>query len=153
MEGDRHTVTGLLSKQVAPTTIVREFCKPGAKLFEVMTTICPPSDCLVLISGNYRATGNSDISVATWRSGFYLHSQAMFLNACIEELAVRHNSQVLDLNKISPRYFTRHDFHLTMKGKWLLVKLIEETLSKEDTRRLTELAVNALLSQHKMGGD
>ncbi|KAG8248928.1 hypothetical protein J6590_030955 [Homalodisca vitripennis] len=157
IEGDSHArhIAGLLAKQVGPATIVREFCKPGAKFLEVTATNSPPSDCLVLIAGTndvaageqrniYRHLEERIVSkpsegrliVATLPHrhdlpvNHAINEEVVLVNAYIEELAIRHNIQVLDFNKISRRYFTRHDLHLTMRGKWLLAKLIAETLCK-----------------------
>ncbi|KAG8315035.1 hypothetical protein J6590_079196 [Homalodisca vitripennis] len=157
IEGDSHArhIAGLLAKQVGPATIVREFRKPGAKFLEVTATNTPPSDCLVLIAGAndvaageqrniYRHLEERIVSkpsegrliVATLPHrhdlpvNHAINEEVVLVNAYIEELAIRHNIQVLDFNKISRRYFTRHSLHLTMRSKWLLAKLIAETLCK-----------------------
>ncbi|KAG8334342.1 hypothetical protein J6590_092536 [Homalodisca vitripennis] len=159
IEGDSHArhIVGLLAKQIGPATIVREFCKPGAKFLEVTATNFPPSDCLVLIAGTndvaageqrniYRHLEERIVSkpsegrliVATLPHrhdlpiNHAINEEVVLVNAYIEELAIRHNIQVLDFNKISRMYFTRHGLHLTMRGKRLLAKLIADTLCKVD---------------------
>ncbi|KAG8252371.1 hypothetical protein J6590_059232 [Homalodisca vitripennis] len=73
IEGDSHArhIAGLLAKQVGPATIVREFCKPGAKFLEVTATNSPPSDCLVLIAGTNDVAAGEQRNIATWRSESY----------------------------------------------------------------------------------
>ncbi|KAG8320702.1 hypothetical protein J6590_062593 [Homalodisca vitripennis] len=113
----------------------------------------PPSDCFVLIAGtNDVAAGDQRniyghleerivskppegrLIVATLPHrhdlpvNHAINEEVVLVNAYIEELAIRHNIQVL--NKTSQRYFTRHGLHLTMKGKWLLAKVIVKALYK-----------------------
>ncbi|KAG8322398.1 hypothetical protein J6590_022850 [Homalodisca vitripennis] len=152
IEGDSYArhIAGLLAKQV-------EFCKPGAKFLEVTATNSPPSDCLVLIAGTndvaageqrniYRhleerivskpSEGRLIVATLPHRHDLPVNhaiiEEVVVVNAYIEELAIRYDIQVLDFNKISRRYFTRQGLHLTMRGKWLLAKLIAETLCKVD---------------------
>ncbi|KAG8261628.1 hypothetical protein J6590_068168 [Homalodisca vitripennis] len=115
-----------------------------------MTTSSPPSARLVLIAGtNEVATREQQNRILSTPSECKLivgtlphhhdlpinntiNNEVVLVNACIKELAVRLNIQVLDFIKISQRYFTRHGLPLTMKYKWFLPKLIAETLSKVD---------------------
>ncbi|KAG8266344.1 hypothetical protein J6590_074583 [Homalodisca vitripennis] len=58
----------------------------------------------------------------------------MLVNAFIEELAARHDIQVLRLDTISRKYFTRHGLHLSMRGKRLLAEMLVRCLTTVKTR-------------------
>ncbi|KAG8310946.1 hypothetical protein J6590_053447 [Homalodisca vitripennis] len=63
-----------------------------------------------------------------------IHDETMLVNAFIEELAARHDIQVLRLDTISPKYFTRHGLHLSMRGKRLLAEMLVRCLTTAKTR-------------------
>ncbi|KAG8251760.1 hypothetical protein J6590_072601 [Homalodisca vitripennis] len=63
-----------------------------------------------------------------------IHDETMLVNAFIEELAARHDIQVLRLDTISRKYFTRHGLHLSMRGKRLLAEMLVRCLTTPKTR-------------------
>ncbi|KAG8267346.1 hypothetical protein J6590_053797 [Homalodisca vitripennis] len=79
--------------------------------------------------------GNSNLVLATLphRHDLHIdnpiHYQTVLVNAFIEELAVRYNVRVLNIDGIGRRFFTRHGHHLSMRGKWLLAGMIKESLA------------------------
>ncbi|KAG8255362.1 hypothetical protein J6590_094488 [Homalodisca vitripennis] len=63
-----------------------------------------------------------------------IHDETMLVNAFIDELAARHDIQVLRLDTISRKYFTRHGLHLSMRGKRLLAEMLVRCLTTAKTR-------------------
>ncbi|KAG8261433.1 hypothetical protein J6590_072579, partial [Homalodisca vitripennis] len=63
-----------------------------------------------------------------------IRDETMLVNAFIEELAARHDIQVLRLDTISRKYFTRHGLHLSMRGKRLLAEMLVRCLTTPKTR-------------------
>lgn len=59
-----------------------------------------------------------------------IHDETVLANAYIEELAVRHNIQVLNFDGISRGHFTRHGQHLSIRGKRLLARMLTPLLDK-----------------------
>ncbi|KAG8307104.1 hypothetical protein J6590_031503 [Homalodisca vitripennis] len=62
-----------------------------------------------------------------------IHDETMLVNAFIDELAARHDIQVLRLDTISRKYFTRHGLHLSMRGKRLLAEMLVRCLTTPKT--------------------
>ncbi|KAG8333814.1 hypothetical protein J6590_102669 [Homalodisca vitripennis] len=58
-------------------------------------------------------------------------------HAFIENLAARHDIQVVRLDTISRKYFTRHGLHLAMSDKRLLAEMLVRCLSTPRTRLLS----------------
>ncbi|KAG8320698.1 hypothetical protein J6590_062589 [Homalodisca vitripennis] len=75
-----------------------------------------------------------------------IHDETMLVNAFIKELAARHDIQVLRLDTISRKYFTRHGLHLSMRGKRLLAEMLMRCLTTPKTRPVctdSRLSANA----------
>lgn len=156
--GDSHArhIAGFVQELVQPTTRVSGFCKPGAKLQNVLASSQPPTEgtrCEIIIAGtNDIAAGeiqnvyhHLDTCIATRPANTYqivttlphrhdlptLHTvneQIALLNNYVDELALRHNTFVLDINRIERRYYTKHGLHLTMRGKRKLASLVVDNL-------------------------
>ncbi|KAG8270980.1 hypothetical protein J6590_072876 [Homalodisca vitripennis] len=75
-----------------------------------------------------------------------IHDETKLVNAFIEELAARHDIQVLRLDTISRKYFTRHGLYLSMRGKRLLAEMLVRCLTTPKTRPVctdSRLSANA----------
>ncbi|KAG8324035.1 hypothetical protein J6590_101925 [Homalodisca vitripennis] len=99
---------------VSARTSTYEHCRPGpARNLQQYITNRPADTQLVVATMPHRYDPDNPI-----------HDETMLVNAFIEELAARHDIQVLRLDTISRKYFTRHGLHLSMRGKRLLAEML-----------------------------
>lgn len=172
IEGDSHArgLAALVQRRLETATTVSGICKPGAKLGAVLTDAPPsPGSCCVLIAGtNDVAAGESrnifrdlerrissrlsaaSVLLATLPLRHDLpvehpiNQEVRLVNTYLEELCFRYGKvHLLDFNKISRRWFTKHGMHLRPAGKILLARLVHEGLVKLDRPSSPESSTNA----------
>lgn len=161
--GDSHArhLSNFIQSLVQPTTKVTGMCKPGAGLLNIAPTSSPPpGNCYVLMGGtNDVATGKENIIIRGLEEILQHSSSSSSVllmslpprydlpqnspihriidktNHFMAELCKRHAGvQMLNMNNIERRHYTRHGLHLRATGKRELAKLIVARLSKMTPR-------------------
>ncbi|KAG8289593.1 hypothetical protein J6590_101237, partial [Homalodisca vitripennis] len=157
IEGDSHArhLAGLVQQRVKLPTRVSGICKPSAGLLDATSGAPPtPGSCCVILAGtNDIATGESQsiyqhleqriiarlassrVIVATIPQRHDLpvdhivNQTTTAVNHYIEELCARcKGAQLLNINSIERRWFTRHGLHLRLSGKRILAGLLVRSL-------------------------
>ncbi|KAG8286034.1 hypothetical protein J6590_069444 [Homalodisca vitripennis] len=157
IEGDSHArhLAGLVQQRVKLPTRVSGICKPSAGLLDATSGAPPPpgSCCVILAGSNDIVTGESQsiyrhleqriiarlassrVIVATIPQRHDLpvdhivNQTTTTVNHYIEELCARcEGFQLLNINSIERRWFTRHGLHLRLSGKRILAGRLVRSL-------------------------
>ncbi|KAG8283366.1 hypothetical protein J6590_018957 [Homalodisca vitripennis] len=157
IEGGSHArhLAGLVQQRVKLPTRVSGICKPSAGLLDATSGAPPtPGSCCVILAGtNDIATGESQsiyrhleqriiarlassrviVSTIPQRHDLpvdhIVNQTTTAVNHYIEKLCARcEGAQLLNINSIERRWFTRHGLHLRLSGKRILAGLLVRSL-------------------------